>query len=102
MDVKAALDEHFRTLRGLKVRTKDGEEIVGRVIFLDDQLAEIHPAPRHRRASAIPRYKVRVAEISAVGPAPGDWDDTGGGRTAEELRAMVGPQEAVFLTKKPA
>ena len=102
MDVGAELGRFFHNLKGLRVRTRDGREFTGRVIFLDESLAEIHPCPRHPRASAIPRYKVRVADVVSVEPAPKDWDDEGNGRPVAEWRSIVGPQEAVFLTKVPA
>lgn len=98
MDVMTELRRYFHDLIGVRVRTSSGTEYVGRVIFLDDDLGEIHPCPRHPRAAAIPRYKVRVADIVEVGPAPKKWDAEGEDRSAAEWRALVGPQPAVFRT----
>ena len=89
MEVAAEMERYYRSTQALTVRTIDGREFTGRVVFLDEHVAEIHPAPRHPRNAAIPRHKVRVQDVAHVGPAPRRWCDRGAGRSLEELRALV-------------
>ena len=99
MDAKAELKDYFLNTRPLLVRTSGGREAVGRVIFLDEHIAEIHPCPRHPRSAAIPRWKFRVDDIASVQPAPAGYRDDGGRSTVEEMRERVGPQEDPFIRK---